>query len=497
MGIFICGKDCSKLITKSEIELNDLEKQNEKSENNNKNRNKNFKKNNIDIFQICDIKENKLSIGNNQEIIILGSNNNFQKELKDKEEEIKKLKDENKAIIEVNKKEQNEIKKQKEEVNQKLNEIQKRELKLKTDSEKIIIEQKKIKDLVAVNEQNKNDNSKYKLILEQKEKEIDNKKNSFEIQQKKFLKEKEKFNDIKVQYAQKENYIKNGMNQLNLKENKIKSKEEELNKREKEIIDKENKNKLILRGLNNIGATCYMNATLQSLSNSKQLTEYFLNTYKENPKRIMSNEYYKVIKNLWDVNINNNSYSPYSFKEVLSKENPLFAGIAANDSKDLINFLLERFHQELNIINQNDNNNIININGFAQIDQTNELAMLKYFLEEYTQKFNSPISNIFYGILETKSQCQGCNIIKYNFQVYSFLEFPLQQVNQYFFNQGKRPLVTNEGKNPEVNLYECFEYNRKIDLMTGDNQMYCNICNKLCNSYYSKNIIFWTLLFNN
>ena len=75
--------------------------------------------------------------------------------------------------------------------------------------------------------------------------------------------------------------------------------------------------------------------------------------------------------------------------------------------------------------------------------------------------------------------------IKYNFQVYSFLEFPLQQVNQYFFNQGKRPLVTNEGKNPEVNLYECFEYNRKIDLMNGENQMFCNICNKLCDTLYS------------
>ena len=61
----------------------------------------------------------------------------------------------------------------------------------------------------------------------------------------------------------------------------------------------------------------------------------------------------------------------------------------------------------------------------------------------------------------------------------------MQQVNQYFFNQGKRPLFTNDGKNPDVDLYECFEYNRKTDLMIGDNQMYCNICNKLYDSFYS------------
>ena len=478
MGV-LCTKVCSNYIIEAEIGVPEA-KSKENNNKYNKENKTNLYENQKDTLQIISIKENIFSTENSIKFIIPGNNNDFQKELNDKEEEIKKLKEEKNNEQKIN----NQIKKQNAELNQKLNEFQQKESKLKTDWEKLIIEQKRIKDLIAINQQNEIKNSKYKLILEQKEKDIENKIISLENQRKNFLKEKEKFNDIKAQFAQKEVYIKNGINQLNLRENKIKTKEEELNQREKIIINKEKKYKLILRGLNNIGATCYMNATLQSLSNSKKLTEYFLNTYKENPNRIMSNEYYKVIKNLWDVNSNINSYSPYSFKEVLSKENPLFAGVAANDSKDLINFLLERFHQELNIININ-NNNINNIDDFDKINQTNELTMLKYFLGEYTQKFNSPISNLFYGILETKSQCQGCNVIKYNFQVYSFLEFPLQLVNQYYFNQGKRPLFTNDGKNPDVNLYECFEFNRKIDLMTGDNQMYCNICKKLCNSYYS------------
>ena len=114
--------------------------------------------------------------------------------------------------------------------------------------------------------------------------------------------------------------------------------------------------------------------------------------------------------------------------------------------------------------------------------------MLKLFLDEFKEKFDSIISNLFYGIIETKSQCQGCNIIKYNFQVSSLIEFPLQQVNQYFFNKGKRPLLTEDGKNPDIDIYECFEYYGKIDLMSGDNQMFCNQCNKLCNSYYSTSL---------
>ena len=242
--------------------------------------------------------------------------------------------------------------------------------------------------------------------------------------------------------------------------------------------------KTILRGLNNIGATCYMNATLQCLSNTKKLTEYFLNNYKEDPNKKMANEYCEVLKNLWDTNSKEKAYSPNSFKDVLGKENPSFAGIQANDSKDLINFLLERFHQELNIMNSKDINNE-NLNPLYQPDQTNEFLMLKEFMEELNQKFNSPISNLFYGVMETKSQCQGCKIVKFNFQVYSFLEFPLQQVNQFYFNNGKKPLFTSDGKNPDVDLYECFEYNRKIDLMTGNNQMYCDQCKKSCNSLYS------------
>ena len=253
----------------------------------------------------------------------------------------------------------------------------------------------------------------------------------------------------------------------------------------KEMLEKEKEP--ILIGLNNIGATCYMNSTLQCLSNTKQLTNYFIKEYKDDPSKKMANEYHKLILELWERKNNNKSYSPTSFKEVLSKENPLFAGIAANDSKDLVNFLLERFHQELNKKNQstclNNNNNNFNPN-----DQTNEMKMRNAFIQEFKEKYDSPISNLFYGIMETESQCFGCKTMKYNFQIYSFIEFPLQQVNQFCYNNGIRPLFKNDGTNPDVDLYECFEYYRKTDVMSGENQMYCNLCNKLCDSYYRTSI---------
>ena len=50
-----------------------------------------------------------------------------------------------------------------------------------------------------------------------------------------------------------------------------------------------------LVGLDNIGAQCYMNATLQSLYNTKKLTDYFLEIYHEGNNKIMSNEYYIIL----------------------------------------------------------------------------------------------------------------------------------------------------------------------------------------------------------
>ena len=232
-----------------------------------------------------------------------------------------------------------------------------------------------------------------------------------------------------------------------------------------------------------------MNVTLQCLSNTDELNNFFINKFKYEPNdnnKIISNSYYNVIKDLWNRNINNKSFSPNEFKEKLSKENPLFAGIAANDSKDLINFLLERFHNELNDIKKDN----IQYNNYVSYqikpnDQLNEQKMLNIFTNEFKEKYNSIISNLFYGLLETKSQCQQCKYIKYNFQVYSFIEFPLERVNQYCFMTGKRNNYNmNNNKNPDIDLYECFEYYNNLELMTGDNQMYCNICNCNCDSLY-------------
>ena len=78
--------------------------------------------------------------------------------------------------------------------------------------------------------------------------------------------------------------------------------------------DNSNKQFIAIKvGLKNIGKTCYMNSTIQCLSNSAKLTYNFLPKFKydknDNNKKI-SNEFYKVLKSLWNPSNDNKPYSP-------------------------------------------------------------------------------------------------------------------------------------------------------------------------------------------
>ena len=237
-------------------------------------------------------------------------------------------------------------------------------------------------------------------------------------------------------------------------------------------------------GLANIGATCYMNATLQCLAHIQRLTHYLLNS--ETKKKISSDKikykltsaYLTVLENLWQ-NKNIKYYSPNQFKDVISEMNSLFAGIQANDSKDLILFLLETMHNELNLENKNINNinNQDNYVDDIQAQYNYEMA-LKNFSNYFKEKYNSIISSLFYGMFNSITCCQNCNVVLNNVQCYNILIFPLQKVKEYKMKMDNI-----------VDLYECFDYNQRPDLISGKS-FYCNNCRTMVDNVNTTKILY-------
>ena len=156
-----------------------------------------------------------------------------------------------------------------------------------------------------------------------------------------------------------------------------------------------------LIGLDNIGATCFMNSTLQCLSQTKALTNYFMinqekiTLIKLNEKNEckLSPVYLELIQKLWDKN-QSKSFSPYNFMSTIEKINPLFKKGEAGDAKDFIIFVLEQIHKELKKPVKYGNN--IKNNNLNQYDKNNAF---NFFMNDFKNNC-SIISDLFLDLMK-------------------------------------------------------------------------------------------------
>ena len=298
------------------------------------------------------------------------------------------------------------------------------------------------------------------------------------------------------------NNININNNNMNFgKNNNVKIK---LNPKKNAIQPIEKYKKPTLIGLQNIGATCFMNATLQCLSQTKRLTNYFLNEEHlpiiinnnialNDPNQLqLSPVYFELLENLWNKE-GESYYAPYNFMNRINDMNPLFKKGEAGDAKDFIIYILEQMHKELK-----KPLNLNNVNQNLPINQYDQNITLMNFFNEFSKE-TSILSDLFFGFNETTNICSNCkfiynsqnkpNPICYNYGIFNLLIFPLEEIKKFKNNMNLMNTQSfYQGPTNNVSMDDCFIYNEKTDFFTGDNKNYCNLCKQLCDSQYTSKI---------
>ena len=230
-------------------------------------------------------------------------------------------------------------------------------------------------------------------------------------------------------------------------------------------------------GLENIGQTCYMNATIECLSNIKEITDYLLclNENFISKKNSLTLSYRSLLVELFLTG--QKKIVPEIFKNVIGELNPLFQGKHAADSKDLLFFLIERLHLENNV----ENKNIPNVQkNFYQLELESryENLMFQNFLNDSKLKANSIFSKTFYGITESIMDCKRCRVRKYSFQSFNMQIFQLKKL--------KEDKILNFKNNGSLNLLDAFSLQQMPELLINDNMIYCNNCKGLSNGVHQQ-----------
>ena len=233
-----------------------------------------------------------------------------------------------------------------------------------------------------------------------------------------------------------------------------------------------------VKGLQNLGNTCFMNSALQCLSNTIPLTDYFIGfDFKSeiNKENILGTggslaaAYSQIIDQMWWVETERSVVIPRQFKLAISKFAPQFEGYHQHDSLELLSFLLDGIHEDLNRVTEK---------PFVEDpegDGSNDSDIALKAWRGYLLRNRSIIVDLFQGQLRSTLTCKkngkGCGHKSIKFEPFMYLTLP----------------ISDETKTIDdcMDLFVCEEE------LSGSDKWYCPKCKTHVNA--TKKLDLWML----
>ncbi|GAA0154175.1 cysteine protease [Lithospermum erythrorhizon] len=227
-----------------------------------------------------------------------------------------------------------------------------------------------------------------------------------------------------------------------------------------------------LTGLQNLGNTCFMNSALQCLAHTPKIVDYFLGDYMreinhDNPLGMngeIASAFGDLLKKLWAPGAS--PVAPRTFKLKLAHFAPQFSGYNQHDSQELLAFLLDGLHEDLNRVK---------CKPYVEVkdedDRPDEEVADEYW-GNHLARNDSIIVDVCQGQYRSKLVCPDCRKVSVTFDPFMYLSLPLPSTSTRTMTL---TVVKSDGSSPPSSHTITVPKNGKLEDLTQALSIACSL----------------------